>query len=254
MRPNEVCSRAGRRAPRLQACSGIPRLSTHQRENGHEQARNWSRCVRPHAVRPRQAHAQLATRTWVSGVGDDVNPCTRTAPCKTFAGAISKTATDGEISVLDPGGYGAVFINKSITINGTPGQGYGSIIVPNGNAGIIINIVDPADDAADGAAQLARHQRGGRSASTASGSSTAMSPARRSWSRTPPSMDSRHAAFPMNASMAASWWSPTRRSGTRLASGIQIAAGCNKDRCNAHERKGAQFRDRGGDGRTATPR
>ena len=37
------------------------------------------------------AHAQ-ATRTWVSGVGDDVNPCSRTAPCKTFAGAISKTA------------------------------------------------------------------------------------------------------------------------------------------------------------------
>ena len=50
------------------------------------------------------AQAQ-ATRTWVSGVGDDVNPCSRTAPCKTFAGAISKTAKDGEISVLDPGGF-----------------------------------------------------------------------------------------------------------------------------------------------------
>jgi hypothetical protein len=59
-----------------------------------------------------------ATRTWVSGVGDDVNPCSRTAPCKTFAGAISKTATGGEISVLDPGGFGAVTITKSITING----------------------------------------------------------------------------------------------------------------------------------------
>ncbi len=63
------------------------------------------------------AQAQ-ATRTWVSGVGDDVNPCSRTAPCKTFAGAISKTATNGEISVLDPGGFGAVTITKSITING----------------------------------------------------------------------------------------------------------------------------------------
>ena len=63
------------------------------------------------------AHAQ-ATRTWVSGVGDDANPCSRTAPCKTFAGAISKTATCGEISVLDPGGFGAVTITKSITING----------------------------------------------------------------------------------------------------------------------------------------
>jgi hypothetical protein len=60
-----------------------------------------------------------ATRTWVSGVGDDANPCSRTAPCKTFAGAISKTATGGEISVLDPGGFGAVTITKSITINGT---------------------------------------------------------------------------------------------------------------------------------------
>ena len=59
-----------------------------------------------------------ATRTWVSGVGDDVNPCSRTAPCKTFAGAISKTAAGGEISVLDPGGFGAVTITKSITING----------------------------------------------------------------------------------------------------------------------------------------
>jgi Right handed beta helix region len=63
------------------------------------------------------AHAQ-ATRTWVSGVGDDVNPCSRTAPCRTFAGAISKTAAHGEISALDPGGFGAVTITKSITING----------------------------------------------------------------------------------------------------------------------------------------
>lgn len=62
-------------------------------------------------------HAQ-ATRTWVSGVGDDANPCSRTAPCKTFAGAISKTAAGGEISVLDPGGFGAVTITKAITING----------------------------------------------------------------------------------------------------------------------------------------
>ena len=73
------------------------------------------------------AQAQ-ATRTWVSGVGDDVNPCSRTAPCKTYAGAISKTAVHGEISTLDPGGFGAVTITKSITIEGTQGQGYGSIL------------------------------------------------------------------------------------------------------------------------------
>jgi hypothetical protein len=89
------------------------------------------------------AQAQ-ATRTWVSGVGDDVNPCSRTAPCKTFAGAISKTAKDGEISVLDPGGYGAVTITKSIYINGTHGAGYGSIIASLVN-GVIINITDVND-------------------------------------------------------------------------------------------------------------
>src|SRR5882672_4644332 len=68
-------------------------------------------------VSPAPAHAQ--TRTWVSGVGDDANPCSRIAPCKTFAGAISKTAAGGEINALDPGGFGQVTISKSITIDGT---------------------------------------------------------------------------------------------------------------------------------------
>jgi hypothetical protein len=86
-----------------------------------------------------------ATRTWVSGVGDDVNPCSRTAPCKTYAGAISKTARDGEISTLDPGGFGAVTITKSITINGGgQGQGYGSILA-TATTGVIINITDVND-------------------------------------------------------------------------------------------------------------
>src|ERR1700704_626550 len=76
------------------------------------------------------AQAQ-ATRTWVSGVGDDANPCSRTAPCKTFAGAISKTADCGEIDCLDPGGFGAVTITKSITLDGT-GQ-LASILVAAGN-------------------------------------------------------------------------------------------------------------------------
>lgn len=57
-----------------------------------------------------------ATRTWVSGVGDDVNPCSRTAPCKTFAGAYPKTAAGGQINVLDPGGYGGVTIGKSLSV------------------------------------------------------------------------------------------------------------------------------------------
>ena len=83
------------------------------------------------------AQAQ-ATRTWVSGVGDDVNPCSRTAPCKTYAGAISKTANNGEISTLDPGGFGAVTITKNLTIDGTAGQGFGSILA-SGTSGVIIN-------------------------------------------------------------------------------------------------------------------
>jgi hypothetical protein len=82
------------------------------------------------------ANAQ-ATRTWVSGVGDDVNPCSRTAPCKTFAGAISKTLTDGEINCLDPGGFGAVTVTKSITIDCEDTQG---AILASGTTGVIVNI------------------------------------------------------------------------------------------------------------------
>jgi hypothetical protein len=82
------------------------------------------------------AHAQ-ATRTWVSGVGDDFNPCSRTAPCKTFAGAISKTFINGEIDCLDPGGYGAVTITKSITIDCT--GTFGSILASS-TTGVVINI------------------------------------------------------------------------------------------------------------------
>ncbi|MDQ3801779.1 MAG: right-handed parallel beta-helix repeat-containing protein [Acidobacteriota bacterium] len=78
-----------------------------------------------------------ATRTWVSGVGDDVNPCSRTAPCKTFAGAISKTAANGEINALDPGGYGTITITKSITVDGS-NPGIASILAA-GTTGIVVN-------------------------------------------------------------------------------------------------------------------
>jgi Right handed beta helix region len=81
------------------------------------------------------AHAQ-ATRTWVSGVGDDANPCSRTAPCKTFAGAISKTATAGEINALDPGGFGAVTITKAMTIDGVTGL---SGVLASGTNAIVVN-------------------------------------------------------------------------------------------------------------------
>src|SRR5437762_12830950 len=81
------------------------------------------------------ANAQ-ATRTWVSGVGDDLNPCSRTAPCKTFAGAISKTLTNGEIYCLDPAGYGAVTITKSITIDCEDTQGS---ILASSTTGVTVN-------------------------------------------------------------------------------------------------------------------
>lgn len=81
-----------------------------------------------------------ATRTWISGVGDDVNPCSRTAPCKTFAGAISKTAAGGVINTLDGGGFGGVTITKPITIDGSHIQ---SGVLVSGTFGIVVNLADP---------------------------------------------------------------------------------------------------------------
>jgi hypothetical protein len=83
-----------------------------------------------------------ATRTWVSGVGDDANPCSRTAPCKTWAGAISKTSAGGEIDALDPGGFGAVTITKAITLDGGGGQ-VASVLVSGTNG---INVAAGATD------------------------------------------------------------------------------------------------------------
>jgi hypothetical protein len=86
-----------------------------------------------------QAQAQ-ATRTWVSGVGDDANPCSRTAPCKTFAGAVSKTADCGEIDALDPGGFGTITLTKGIKIDGGGGEG-GQVasILSAGTVGVTVN-------------------------------------------------------------------------------------------------------------------
>ena len=89
------------------------------------------------------AHAQ-ATRTWVSGVGDDANPCSRTAPCKTWAGAIAKTAVAGEMDALDPGGFGALTITKSITLDGSAAlagvlvSGTNGIVVAAGSSDVVI--------------------------------------------------------------------------------------------------------------------
>jgi hypothetical protein len=86
------------------------------------------------------AHAQ--TRSWVSGTGNDADPCSFTAPCKTYAGAYNKTSKDGEISVKDTGAYGNINIQKSITIDGH--DNFASSI-STGATTIIINITDPAD-------------------------------------------------------------------------------------------------------------
>jgi hypothetical protein len=86
-------------------------------------------------VIPASAFGQ-ATRTWVSGVGDDANPCSRTAPCKTFPGAISKTAIGGEINCLDPGGFGGVTITKAITIKCQYTEG--GVLVSGTNA-VVVN-------------------------------------------------------------------------------------------------------------------
>jgi hypothetical protein len=83
------------------------------------------------------AQAQ-ATRTWVSGLGDDANPCSRTAPCKTFPGAYSRTAAGGEIDAIDPGGYGNITIGHALTIDGGGGQ-VASILAASGTTGIVVN-------------------------------------------------------------------------------------------------------------------
>jgi hypothetical protein len=87
-----------------------------------------------------------ATRTWVSGVGDDANPCSRTAPCKTFAGAISKTAIDGIIQAMDDGGFGALTITKSITVDG--GGHVSGMLASGGINAVNINLVENVNDPA----------------------------------------------------------------------------------------------------------
>src|SRR4029079_4387648 len=82
------------------------------------------------------ANAQ-ATRTWISGVGDDANPCSRTAPCRTWAGAISKTAAGGELGALAPATFGGVTITKAITIDG---NGSEASTIASGTYGITVNV------------------------------------------------------------------------------------------------------------------
>ena len=86
-----------------------------------------------------------ATRTFVSGVGNDADPCSRTAPCRTWSGALIKTFINGEIDALDPGGYGTLNITKSVTIDGGTGSGWGSTLA-SGTTGFTVNIAVNAND------------------------------------------------------------------------------------------------------------
>lgn len=113
-----------------------------------------------------------ATRTWVSGVGDDVNPCSRTAPCKTFAGAISKTFINGEIDALDPGGYGTLTITKSITVDGGTGSGWASVLASGAPAGFIINLTDNSGNDPQKTVRLRNISINGSGASGAIGTRT----------------------------------------------------------------------------------
>jgi hypothetical protein len=81
--------------------------------------------------------AAQAARTWVAGTGDDVNPCSLTAPCKTFARAITQTLPGGIIDVLSPGGYGSVTITEDVTIDGSGGSIAG--VLATGVNGIVVN-------------------------------------------------------------------------------------------------------------------
>ncbi|MEG3176845.1 right-handed parallel beta-helix repeat-containing protein [Sphingomonas sp. RB3P16] len=98
--------------------------------------RNLFACLAVATVAGASPAFAQATRTWISGVGDDANPCSRTAPCKTFAGAISKTAAGGEINVIDSGGFGGVTITKSITLRAV---GVEAGVLAAGTNGIVIN-------------------------------------------------------------------------------------------------------------------
>jgi hypothetical protein len=93
------------------------------------------------AVGASAAHAQ-STRTWVSGVGNDANPCSRTEPCKTFAGAMARTDAKGEINVLDPGGFGTVTITKSVTISS---EGFEAGVLATAGANAIVINAGPTD-------------------------------------------------------------------------------------------------------------
>lgn len=85
--------------------------------------------------------AQPFNRTFVSAqAGSDLNSCIPTAPCRSFGRALSQTASDGEVIVLDSGGYGVLVITQSVQIHAPLGV-YAGITATTGDA---ITINNPA--------------------------------------------------------------------------------------------------------------
>src|SRR2546430_617139 len=80
-------------------------------------------------------------RTFVSAVGDDANNCRRVAACRALTGAITKANPGGEVDVLDTGGFGATFVNKSVTIDG--GGFVAGVFISGTNA---VNVTAGSDD------------------------------------------------------------------------------------------------------------
>src|ERR1700693_1179566 len=67
------------------------------------------------------ASAQVA-RVFLAGTGNDAGDCTNQAtPCRSLQGAVNQCPVDGEIIILDNGGYGGATITKSLTVNASAG-------------------------------------------------------------------------------------------------------------------------------------
>src|ERR1700737_1780543 len=67
------------------------------------------------------ASAQVA-RVFLAGTGNDAGDCTNQAtPCRSLQGAVTACPVNGEIIILDNGGYGSATITKSLTVNASAG-------------------------------------------------------------------------------------------------------------------------------------
>src|SRR5262245_23788922 len=82
-------------------------------------------------------------RSAVSVVGSDLNPCTTTLPCRSFAVAVAATIAGGEVIALDSGGFGAFTASQAITVSAAPGF-HAAVTTAVGNA---INVTAGAADA-----------------------------------------------------------------------------------------------------------